>query len=208
MSDAMDLAKMLALLELIDPLAAPASGGVSKDGFRIWKQTRTGLLSYPVDAAGARGHLASSIYLQMALKPNIVHIVGHSEAHHAATAEEIIEDSRIARRSITNALGAPDMTQAPEVIARKQFLIKQAGMTLDGIRAIAAPGVEDPLADPATLAKAVTSGILDAPQLKNNPYAKGQVSTRIVHGACETIDSRGNPVSEEQRIDKIMRTQE
>ncbi len=78
LSDAMDLAKMLAILEMIEPLAS--------NDFRIWKQTRTGLLSYPLDLAAARAHLAASIYVQMALKPDIIHIVGHTEADHAATA--------------------------------------------------------------------------------------------------------------------------
>ena len=82
-SDAMDLAKMLAVIKLIEPLSGP--------DFRIWKQTRTGLLSYPLDPNAARAHLATSIYLQMALKPHIIHIVGHTEAHHAATAEDVIE---------------------------------------------------------------------------------------------------------------------
>ena len=41
LSDAMDLAKMLAVLDLIEPLAGA--------DFRIWRQTRTGLLSYPLD---------------------------------------------------------------------------------------------------------------------------------------------------------------
>ncbi len=41
LSDRMDLAKMLAILEMIAPLAGP--------DFRIWRQTRTGLLSYPLD---------------------------------------------------------------------------------------------------------------------------------------------------------------
>ena len=101
-SDAMDLAKMLAVLEMIHPLAS--------DDFRIWKQTRIGLLSHPLDPDAARGHLAASTYLQMALKPHIYHIVGHTEAHHAATAEDIIEASKIVRRAISNALGAPNMT--------------------------------------------------------------------------------------------------
>ena len=60
MSDAMDLAKMLAIQHLIEPLCGP--------DFRIWTQTRTGLLSYPLDPPAARGHLAASVYLQMALK--------------------------------------------------------------------------------------------------------------------------------------------
>ena len=45
-SDAMDLAKMLACLELIAPLEGP--------DFQIWRQTRTGLLSYPLDPTAAR----------------------------------------------------------------------------------------------------------------------------------------------------------
>ena len=53
LSDAMDLAKMLAVLDLIEPLA-------ENENFRIWRQTRTGLLSYPLDPAAARGHLAAS----------------------------------------------------------------------------------------------------------------------------------------------------
>ena len=47
----------------------------------------------------------------MALKPHIVHVVGHTEAHHAATAEDVIAACKVARRAIENALaGAPDMT--------------------------------------------------------------------------------------------------
>jgi hypothetical protein len=36
-----------------------------------------------------------------------------------------------------------------------------------------------PSADPTTLACAVTSGILDAPHLRNNSFARDQVVTRI-----------------------------
>src|SRR5690242_3019137 len=114
LSDAMDLAKMLACLELIAPLEKPT--------FRIWRQTRTGLLSYPLDGAAARAHLAASVYLQMALRPHIVHVVGHTEAHHAATAEDVIEACGLARRAIENALrGQPDMTADPTVQRRKEL---------------------------------------------------------------------------------------
>ncbi len=51
----MDLAKMVAIIKLIEPLAT--------EDFRIWRQTRTGLLSYPVDPDAARAHLAASVYL-------------------------------------------------------------------------------------------------------------------------------------------------
>lgn len=182
LSDTMDLAKMLALLQLISPLES--------DGFRIWRQTRTGLLSYPLQPEAARAHLAASIYLQMALRPHIVHVVAHVEAHHAATAEDVVEACRMARRAIENALqGQPDMTADPRVQERCRELVAQANELLDAIRALAEPGVGDPLTDPATLARAVTSGLLDAPHLRNNRFARGEVVTRIdKRGACVAVN--------------------
>jgi methylmalonyl-CoA mutase cobalamin-binding subunit len=195
-SDAMDLAKMLACLAMIDPL--------QDDHFRIWRQTRTGLLSYPLQEDAARAHLAASIYLQMALKPHIVHIVGHTEAHHAATAKDIIEASWMARQAIENARkGQPEMTHDPAIQNRVEALVKEARITLAAIRDLAPKDVQDPLVDPSTLKKAVKSGILDAPHLKNNPFACGLIQTRIQNGACVAINSEGNPLSERERLNSI-----
>ena len=194
-SDAMDLAKMLAILEMIAPLAGP--------DFRIWRQTRTGLLSYPLDVDAARAHLAASIYLQMALRPHIVHVVGHTEAHHAATAADVIEACNLARRAIEDALrGQPDMTADPAIQQRKHELVQEAHITLKAIRALASPDVADPLTDPTTLARAVTTGVLDAPHLRNNLFARGQIVTRIdERGACVVVDPEtGQKLSEEERI--------
>ncbi|WP_322816188.1 cobalamin B12-binding domain-containing protein [Chloroflexus sp.] len=197
LSDAMDLAKMLAVLEITKPLIGP--------DFRIWKQTRTGLLSYPVDPVAARAHLAASIYLQMALRPHIVHVVGHTEAHHAATAEDVIEACSMARRTIENALrGQPDLTADPAVQARAAQLVEETHYLLDAIAQLAPAGVTDPLIDPATLTKAVTVGLLDAPQLRNNPFAPGRVVTRFINGMCVAVDERGRPLEEKQRIQQIM----
>jgi len=130
LSDAMDLAKMLAILRMIEPLA--------DSEFRIWRQTRTGLLSYPLDPSAARAHLAASIYLQMALKPHIIHVVGHTEAHHAATADDVIESATMARRAIDNAVtGAPDMTADPAVQKRVAYLVSETERTLNAIRQLA-----------------------------------------------------------------------
>jgi len=186
-SDAMDLAKMLAILEMIKPLE-------SKD-FRIWRQTRIGLLSHPLDIDAARGHLAASTYLQMALKPHIYHIVGHTEAHHAASADDIIEASKIVRRAITNALGAADMTKAPEVQERKMVLIRETNALLEQIRTIAPLDTADPWTDSLTLTKAVTSGLLDAPHLRNNKFALGKVRTRIINGASVAVDENDIPLT-------------
>jgi len=195
LSDAMDLAKMLACLDLIEPLAGP--------DFRIWKQTRTGLLSYPLDADAARAHLSASVYLQMALRPHIVHVVSHTEAHHAATSADVIEACKLARRAIENALrGQPDMTCDPAVEQRREELVHEARVTIDAISALASPDVADPLADPVTLARAVTTGVLDAPDLLNNAFALGQIRSRMDNrGACVAVNpATGEPVTEEQRI--------
>lgn len=209
LSDKMDLAKMLTALDLITPLASPSphfteQNGENEGGFRIWKQTRIGLLSHPLDPEAARGHLAASTYLQMSLRPHIYHIVGHTEAHHAATADDVIVASRVARRAIENALGAPDLTADPIVARRRAELAAETNAILDAIRALAGPDAADPFTDAATLARAVTSGILDAPQLVNNKFGRGEVRTRIVDGACVSVDGTGNPISERERIAKLI----
>lgn len=196
-SDAMDLAKMLAILRLLEPLKSPA--------FKIWIQTRTGLLSYPTDMTAARAHLAASIYLQMALRPHIVHIVGYSEANHAASAEEVIEACGLARRAIENSIrGAPDMTSDPEVKARVNELVSEAQVTIKAIHSLAVGDVPDPLVDPNTLSRAITTGLLDAPHLKNNPYGRGIIKTRIINGCCRAVDAHGIMLNEEMRIGRII----
>jgi hypothetical protein len=194
----MDLAKMLAILDLIAPLAGPE--------LCIWRQTRTGLLSFPLDPDAARSHLAASVYLQMALRPEIVHVVSHTEAHHAATADDVIEACKLARRAIENALrGQPDMTACHAVRERREELVREAQVTLAAIRALAGPDVADPLVDPATLARAVTSGVLDAPHLRNNLFARGEIVSRYDRrGACLAADPfTGRFLSEEERVARL-----
>jgi hypothetical protein len=192
--DAMDLAKMMAALNIIEPLAGP--------DFRIWRQTRTGLLSYPVDMDAARAHLAVSVYLQMALRPHILHVVGYTEADHAATADDVIESCKLARRAVENALGGPDMVQDERIQIRSTELVREAKVTLRAISKLTTEGVADPFLDAATLTRTVQTGIIDAPQLKNNPFGRGQIVTRIDRrGSSIAIDpATGNPLSERDRI--------
>lgn len=196
-SDAMDLAKMAALLEMIAEL--------ENDHFKIWRQTRTGLLSYPLDPAAARAHLSASIYLQMSLHPHIVHIVGHTEAHHAATADDVIEACLMARRAIENALaGQPDMLQDAAIQHRKEHLIAEAKLTLQAIQNLGNPSQGDPLTDAYNLTEAIRKGILDAPQLKNNPFAPGSIQTQIINGACEVVNATGKTITEKERLSALL----
>ncbi|HUF00145.1 MAG TPA: cobalamin B12-binding domain-containing protein [Anaerolineales bacterium] len=193
LSDAMDLAKMLAVMDMIEPL--------QNNDFKVWKQTRIGLLSHPLDPDAARGHLAAATYLQMAIKPHIYHIVGHTEAHHAATAEDIIEAGRIARRAIENSVrGAPDMTADKAVTKRRKELVKEAKLLLEAISALAGPEAGDPFTNASTLTRAVTCGLMDAPQLGNNKFGRGEVRTSIVNGANVAVDKSGTPITESRRL--------
>jgi hypothetical protein len=141
----------------------------------------------------------------MALRPDIIHIVGHTEADHAATGQDVIEAASMARRAIENAMGQPDLTADPEVMARKVELVEQARVTLEAIKSIAPASVPDPWIDPATLAQSVALGIMDAPQLGSNDYARGEIITRIDdRGACIVVDADGNPLSEQERLEKYL----
>jgi len=192
-TDAMDLAKMLAVLRMIETLRTPL--------FNIWVQTRTGLLSYPVNIVKARAHLSASIYLQMALKPHIIHVVGHTEADHAATAEDVIEACEMAQRVIENSVnGAPDMTYDPVIQRRVEELVAETKITLQAIRNTAADTVQDPFSDADTLSQAIEKGILDAPQLQNNPYGCGLIRSRIVNGTCTAVDQSGHVLQEADRL--------
>ncbi|NLU11344.1 MAG: cobalamin B12-binding domain-containing protein [Tepidanaerobacter acetatoxydans] len=196
-SPAMDLAKMLAKIEMIEDL--------QDENFTVYRQARAGIASLPADLAQAKGQLAASAYLAMAIKPHIYHVVGYCEAHHAATADDIIESCKIVRGIIRNTmLGAVDITKDSKIQERKNELIEEASITLQAIRALS-PDVKDPLTDPATLTKAVEIGILDAPHLRGNPAARGDLVTQLVDGALYAYDPQEKRIiSEKERIDRIL----
>jgi hypothetical protein len=196
-SPTMDLGKMLAKIELVE--------GLRNDGFAVWRETRGGLTSYPPDPAVARGHLAATVCLQMQLQPHVVHIVGHTEAHHATTAEELIEACRIADGAISQCLlGLPDMTADPRVQKRKRQLLAEAELLLEAIASLGTSGT-DPFTDADVLATAAEVGLLDAPHLRGNAAACGKIVTGMVGGACLAIDpGTGQSVPEERRIARAL----
>ena len=186
----MDLAKFLAKIELVESL--------QDKNFRIYRQARAGLASFPADLNQAKGQLAASAYLAMAIKPHIYHVVGFCEAHHAATAEDIIESAMIVRGVLRNEfLGSIDMTKDKNVQRRKEELVEEAMIIIDAIKSIGPKGV-DPLTDPNTLAKAVEIGILDAPHLKGNKAAKGSLTTRVISGAMYAYDNENKRIIREE----------
>ncbi len=202
----MDLAKMLAMAEL--------NATLEDEKFTVIRQVRTGLASMPLQLNRAKGQLAISTTYQMALRPQIVHVVTHSEALHAAQSQEIIESCEIVNQVITRSLeGLPDPAQDHLVKKRKQQLIEEVQLIFQAINSLAKTldlSEDKPiLTQKDLLAKIVTTGLFDAPHLVNNEYAMGRIQTRIIDGACVTYNSiQDRVVTEEERIkillDKIM----
>jgi hypothetical protein len=193
-SFSMDLAKMLAKTELIESL--------HDDGFTSIRETRAGLFSYPADLDEGKGQLASSTFLQMQLEPKIVHIVGYCEADHAARPNDIIESIKIANRAIENCVyGCPDMKSDDRVVKRKNELTRDAKAILNKIKELDRGNTsEDPLADPAILAKAVATGILDAPHLCGVKAAKGTIMTMFENGKNIAVNRDLKPITEMERL--------
>jgi hypothetical protein len=116
----------------------------------------------------------------------------------------VIESCTLARKAIENAVkGAPDMLSDAKIKNRANWLVNEAALTLNAIRSLSNNPAQDPLTDPQVLAKAVEIGIMDAPQLKNNPFARGQIITRIISGACKSVNEAGKPQAEKYRIEAL-----
>jgi hypothetical protein len=83
--------------------------------------------------------------------------------------------------------------------------VKEANLLLEVIPALAGPEADDPLTDAATLARVVTSGLMDAPQLRNNKFGRGEIRTSIVNGANETVNTKGQIIREQKRLSKLIK---
>lgn len=196
-SAVMDIAKMLAKKELIS--------GLVDNKFRVLTQVRAGLTSFPTNLDRAKGQLAYSTWLGMNLKPDIVHVVGYSEANHAAASSDVIASCHIARQVINNSLyGLPDPAADPIIRQRQQELLAESGVLLAALKKIAEPEVVDPWSDPETIARAIKTGIIDAPHLKGNPAAAGKLTTKMVNGACYAYDYQEDRIiSENERLARL-----
>jgi len=194
----MDLAKMLAKIEMIESL--------HDDNFRSIRQTRTGLYSMSGNFIENKGQLAASTLLQMQLDPEIVHVVAFCESEYAAKPDDIIESAEIVVKVIENYLnGCPDMKNERNVKERKTQLIGDANLIIGAIKKLdLLKKYEDPLIVPEIIGRAVRTGILDAPHLIGSNTAKGKINTMFFNGACMAADEFCGPLSESARLARIL----
>lgn len=192
----MDLAKMLAKVEMIEQL--------HDETFHSFRQVRAGLLHLSPKGNVAKGQLAASTTLALQLKPHIIHVVGYCEGDHAAYPDDVIESCEIVQGVIRNALkGMPYMADESSVIARKNELLEEANTLLDALRSFQID--MDPLIDPRVLATAIKAGILDAPHLKGNAYAAGRLQTRMIDGAIYAVNpDTKKALTESERLSLLL----
>ena len=82
--------------------------------------------------------------------------------------------------------------------------MKDARLLLKAISSLVGTEVSDPFTDAETLNRAVTGGLLDAPQLRNNKFGRGEIRTGIVNGANVTIGFKGKVIQEKERLLKLI----
>ncbi|WP_211221524.1 cobalamin B12-binding domain-containing protein [Selenomonas ruminantium] len=197
LSFSMDFAKILAMIELVESL-------VDKD-FHVYRETRAGLALFNADANVAKGQLAASTFMQMAVKPQIVHVVGFCEADHAANADEVIESCKIVRGVIRQTLGEKfSMEQDDRVLERKNELISEAKILLSFIEEMYSE-YDNPLTNPEVLADCIKKGFIDAVHIKKNEKFRGILRTKLEKGMCLACDENGNTMTEQERLQKLLR---
>jgi len=196
----MDLAKILAKDELLYTLV--------DNSFNVIKQVRSGIASFPLNLQKAKGQLAAATLVQLAIKPDIIHVVSFSEAIHAALPENIIESCNIVEQVINRMYSSKLNFINEKVIHRKEVLIKQAQWIIDLVPSLAKTSDErkNPWLNHNVLNRFVKYGIFDAPHLKNNKFAKGQIETRMINGACYSWDKEcQSKLNEIERIKRIIK---
>ncbi|MFX1572927.1 MAG: methionine synthase [Promethearchaeota archaeon] len=195
----MDLAKILAKDELLHTLTDKT--------FSVIKQVRSGLASFPLDLDKAKGQLAAATMVQLAIKPDIVHVVSYSEAIHAALPEDVIESCKIVDQVINRVYSSEINIIDNKIKKRKEELIKHAKWIINLIPHMAKDKNElkNPYTNYKVLNRLVKYGIFDAPHLRNNKYALGKITTKIINGACFSWDdSRQKKYDEIERIKNII----
>lgn len=192
LSFSMDFARILAMIEMVESL--------HDNSFTSYRETRAGLPLFAADPAVAKGQLAASTMMQMAVSPHIMHIVAYCEADHAATPAEVIESCKIAKGVIRHTVDdTPAFANTESVQYRKKHLVEEANYLLGHIIQ-SFPESSDPLADAPVLAECVFRGYLDAPHIVKHGRYKGTLSTTFKDGACVARHPNGK-----QEIDEATR---
>lgn len=196
LSFSMDFAKVLAMIEIVEEL--------EDDTFKVYRETRSGLALFSANEHVAKGQLAASTFMQLAVKPHIIHVVGYCEADHAAKANEVIESCDIVKGVIRHTLlDSFSIDKDPNIIERKEELIYEAKVLLNFIKAEYSD-IYDPLANTEVLCDCIRKGYIDAVHIVKNDKYQGNLNTKLVEGKCIACDPiTKKAITEKERLKSL-----
>ena len=192
LSFSMDLAKILAMVEIVESL--------EDETFHVYRETRAGLALFNANRDVAKGQLAASTFMQMVVRPHIMHVVGFCEADHAAKAQEVIESCNIVKGVIRHTLSDEFSIAKDEAIKkRKEELLSEARYLLDFIQR--EYSVPDALSTSQVLCDCIKRGYIDAAHITKNHKYQGNLKTRIIGGKCVACNpDTGELITERERL--------
>lgn len=209
--DYADLAKMLTAQYFIEQLR-PIGNRT-----RIFYECRSGIEHFSTDQELAKFQLARSTMLQMLINPSILHLVSYCEADHVATADDVIESSKILRHAVRLFReNEPDIRRAVKwdiVQKRSDFLKAEVRTVLDELLALSGHrNITDLreyhhyLGQASTLQDAMKYGIMAAPGITQKKYAHPELLTKT--GEYGAMDCYRNwedaaPMREAERLAAI-----
>jgi hypothetical protein len=210
--DYADLGKFIAAKRIIE--AVRPKGNKSN----VYYETRSGIEHFSTDLNKAKYQLARSVLLQMLINPSILHLVSYCEADHVATADDVIESSKILRCAVhlfnENESDIRKSVKWDVVMARADFLYNEAMIVLHELASLDNGGlVVDShelykyLAKPSVLKKAVQFQYMTAPGIVGK-YANPDILTKVSeYGFLDCYDNWEDekPLSESKRINKLKR---
>jgi len=185
-----DLAKARATLELVRKL--------EDRNFRVYLQSRVGLDYLSHDAEKAKCQLASVTALMDDIEahdkasPSVIHVVSYSEGFELATPEIINESIQITLssledyRALKQKKDVEDMNNHPDVVSRKQHLLRAAGVVIRTI--------EECITNPYSqggLYEIFKLGFLPVPQLRFNRESYPEAirwKTKVRKGCVDIYD--------------------
>ena len=191
-----DLAKARALLSLVREVSGPS--------FKVTLQPRAGLDFFANDETHARAQLAAVTALMWDIEPHdpgspeIIHVVGFSEANRLATPEVINESVQITRAALLDYAMlrrrglAFDVDRESDVGQRTDHLIGEVRVLLRAIESC----VPDP-ASAEGLYRILRAGFLAVPYLweEREEFVHATIwNTAPVDGGVSVVDAHGRPV--------------
>jgi len=207
--DYADLAKMAAAKEIIE-IVRPL-GNTSN----VYMETRAGIEHFSTDMEVAKYQLARTTLLQMIFDPNIIHLVSYCEANHAATADDVIESSKIVRRAVKlfkeNEEDLRLLLDNDKVQKRKDYLVEEAKYVLLEIAKLSSaydPGMAfnelyKCLSDSKALYGSMERKIMTAPGITYEKFANPDMITKSdEYGFLDCYENWEDefPMREEKRI--------